>query len=334
MLPAADLEVQAAHGWVDLIRDTGSAGRDAFVTCPIDRGERKRMSGGGNRAWRQAAVAILIGVAVAVGLGYGGIWPQASPGATGVQLRHVLLVWSGFPVDASPRPLVLSGTRVDPPPGGFPTKAEGSAFASGAIAAPSAYPTAPRQADDFRLISPADAVGILRSPGATGRPLQVVSIRLGVAVFQTDRGPRHLPAWMVLFAGVPTPAAVEAPQIFPDPAGVATTRPAISGALLGQDDRTLTVIFTPSARGCGQSYELRVETSRSAVAVAVVRHGTRTLTCLTPRRLVTVLGKPLGGRVLVDGSTGAPITVTMPRLGVEGRLTDMSNMPGQIGCAY
>ena len=273
------------------------------------------MSGGGYRAWRQAAVAILIGVAVAVGLGYGGIWPQASPGATGVQLRHSLLVWSGFPADAAPRPLVLSAGRVDPPLGGFPTRAEGNAFASGAIAPPPAYPADLPQAGGFRLISPAEAVGILRSPGAIGRPLQVVSIRLGTASFQTDRGPRQLPAWMVRFAGVPTPAAVaavEAPQIFPDPAGVATTRPAISDALLGQDDRTLTVIFTPSTRGCGQSYELKVETSRSAVAVAVVGHGNRTVTCLAPRRLVTVLGKPLGGRVLVDGSTGAPITVTLP----------------------
>jgi hypothetical protein len=109
---------------------------------------------------------------------------------------------------------------------------------------------------------------------------------------------------------VPTPAAVEAPQIA-NPPGVATSRPAISGALLGQDDRTLTVIFTPATRGCGQSYELKVDASRSAVAVAVVGHGGRTVTCVAPRRLVTVLSNPLGGRVLVDGSTGAPITVTL-----------------------
>jgi hypothetical protein len=272
--------------------------------------EGNRMSGGGYRVWRQAAVAILIGVAVAFGLGYGGIWPQASPGATGVQLSHVLLVWSGFPVNASPRPLVLSGRRVLPPTGGFPTRAEGSAFASGDITAPPAYPAAPQRVDGYRLISPADAVGTLRSPGATGHPLQVVSISLGTAVFQTDRGPRQLPAWLVRFAGVPSPAEVEAPQIF-EPPGVATSRTAISSALLGRDDRTLTVFFTPATRGCGQSYELKVKMSRSAVAVAVVGHATRTVTCVAPRRLVTVLGKPLGSKVLVDGSTGAPITVTL-----------------------
>ena len=53
---------------------------------------------------------------------------------------------------------------------------------------------------------------MLRSAAAKGPPvatrLTVTGAHLGTAVFDTDRGPRQLPAWLFGLAGVHDPAAV------------------------------------------------------------------------------------------------------------------------------
>lgn len=261
-----------------------------------------------NRAWGQAAAAVLVGVGVALLLGYGGIWPQASPGATSVQLEHTLLVWSGFPAGSHQRPLVLAGSRVLPPSGGFRTQAQRTAFADGAIAPPASYPAFPATADGYGLIPPAAAVALMRSADAAGTRLQVTKVQLGTATFQTDRGPRRLPAWLVRFAGVPSPAMVAATRIY-NPPGIATTAtPAIRSASVGPDNRTLTITFGAGHNLCGR-YTLTVVESRTAVAVAVVGLRGRTDVCAATRHEVTRLARPLDGRVLVDGLTGDPIAV-------------------------
>jgi len=261
-----------------------------------------------DRSWLQAAVAVLVGVGFAVLLGYGGIWPQASPGDTNVQMRHTLIVWSGFPAGSSQRPLVLSGARVLAPHDGFPTKTDKAAFANGAINAPSSYPRTPVTTSGYGLITATDAVALMSSTEATGFHLQITKVRLGEGTFQTDRGPRLLPAWLVWFAGVRTPAVVAAVRIFNPPGIPTSVTPVIRAAVVGANERTMTITFSTGDRPCGQ-YTLNVAESRTAVAVAVVGLRGRSAGCSALRELTATLGKPLGGRVLVDGLTGVPVSV-------------------------
>jgi hypothetical protein len=261
-----------------------------------------------DRVWRQAGIAIVIGVGLAIALGYAGIWPQASPGATNVQLQHSLLVWSGFPAGQKGRPVVLSGSRVLSPIGGFPNKADQSAFSSGAVAGPASYPTAPATEDGYTLISPQDAVNLMQSADATGTRLRITKITLGTGTFQTDRGSKTMPAWIVWFAGIRRPAVVDATRIFNPPGVASSASPVIESAWLQPDKRTLMIVYTTSGHPC-QRYELTVAESHTAVAVAPVELRSRIATCSVTRRSVIVLDSPLDGRVLVDGTTGAPVTV-------------------------
>lgn len=262
-----------------------------------------------DRAWRQAAIAILAGVGLAVALGYAGIWPQASPGATNVQLEHSLLVWSGFPADQKGRPVVLSGSRVLGPVGGFPDKADQGEFTDGAIEAPGSYPAATASDDGYVLISPQDAVNLMESTDATGQRLRITKITLGTGTFQTDRGMRVLPAWLVWFAGISKPAVVDATSNFNLPGGISpNATPAIESAWLSADKRTLTITYTASGHPCA-GYRLTMAESHTAVAVAPIELRIRLRACSAVRRSVIRLDAPLDGRVLVDGTTGQPVTV-------------------------
>jgi hypothetical protein len=259
--------------------------------------------------WPQATLAILVGVGLAFALGYGGIWPQASPGATDVQLQHSLLVWDGFTADRHSRPVVLTGSRILGPVGGFPDKADQSEFSSGAIDAPASYPGALASHDGYGLISPEDAVNLMESADATGQRLRITKITLGTGTFQTDRGPRILPAWLMWFAGIREPAVVDATQIANPPVGVATSAiPVIESASLSADKRRLTITYAARGHPCA-GYRLTVAESHAAVAVAPLELRTRIRTCSAVRHSVITLSAPLDGRVLVDGTTGQPVTV-------------------------
>ena len=84
-----------------------------------------RVAGGGNLAGvpgRRMAMILAAGVAVALlaGCGYartGTPQPRPEPSQ---QLLRALHAWSGFPVRASPRPLVITGEHVADPRHGFP----------------------------------------------------------------------------------------------------------------------------------------------------------------------------------------------------------------------
>src|SRR5215467_4629642 len=154
--------------------------------------------GGRDRARRGAAVAVAwaLVVALAAGCGVGRV-SGARP--TGPQLRRALRAWSEFPAAASPRPLVLAGPDVADPPVGFPSGAAKLAYLEGAVRFPARLPHGPAAAHGFRLISARQAVTAFRAGAADGpRPgasLRVTTVRLGTALFATDRGMRRLPAW-------------------------------------------------------------------------------------------------------------------------------------------
>jgi hypothetical protein len=286
-------------------------------------------AGGGNLAGvrrRRAAVMLAAAAAVALlaGCGYartGASQPQPEPSQ---QLLRALRAWSGFPVHAPPRPLVITGQRVADPRHGFPTGAAKLAYLERDVEAPAALPAGVPAAAGFPLISAREAFGVFKSTAGKGPPaairLTVTSVRLGRALFPTDRGPRRLPAWLFRFAGIRDPAAVlaVAPTRIFLPAGLpAGVPPFVSGARLGPGGRTLTVEFTgaPSGTGpCTAGYQLQLAASGSAIAVAVREraHGGSAACSLVgyPRRLTAVLPVPLGARVVVDAASGTAVTVT------------------------
>jgi len=238
-------------------------------------------------------------------------------------MRQALRTWSAFPAGATPRPLVLTGPPVADPASGFPNGDAKLAYLEGAFKWPAGLPSGPATAAGFPLITAREATGVLRSVAAQGPPvpsrLTVTGVRLGTAVFDTDRGPRKLPAWLFGLAGVHDPAgvlAVAASRIFAPPGRPANGRPFVDDARLGRGGRTLTVRFTGAASGtgpCTAGYSVTQAASRTAVAVAVKEHahgGSVACAAVGYTRQVTVaLAAPLGGRVLVDAASGVAVTV-------------------------
>jgi hypothetical protein len=272
----------------------------------------------GGRIWHVLAAAVAVVLLVGCA---GGALTVPSPGSG--RLRHLLRIWSAFPANAKPRPLVLTGPPVADPASGFPNGDAKLAYLEGAFNLPAALPSGPAAAAGFPLISAREATGVLRSVAAKGPPvtsrLTVTGVRLGTAVFDTDRGPRRLPAWLFGLAGVRDPAgvlAVAASRIFTPARRPANPHPFVGSAMLGRDGRTLTVEFTGAGSGtgpCTASYTLDRAMSSTAVAVAVQEHKRdSTALCAAvgyPRRVTVVLPAPLGGRVLVDAASGVAITV-------------------------
>jgi hypothetical protein len=229
-------------------------------------------------------------------------------------------------VTASPRPLILLEGQVDAPASGFSDDAAKNAFDDGAINAPAAFPPLTANADGFPLVSAEKAFGSFRSTAGPGPPatvdLDVTSVRLGTAVFLTDRGYRQLPAWLFALAGVQDPAAVlaVAPKaIYSAPSLPTNGPPAGLGARLGSDGRTLTVTFggVPSGTGpCDLEYSLVMAATKTGVALelnAHQAHQERDAVCALPgsiNHIVTVLSAPLGNRVVIDATNGAAVSVT------------------------
>jgi hypothetical protein len=271
-------------------------------------------------------VAVAAAGALAVGL-------LAGCGSTGVtgsrparqELSRALRPWSGFPVSASPRPLVLVGPDIADPPAGFPDGAAKLAYLERAVRFPARLPPGPAVADGFEVIGARQAVVAFRSGAATGPPtgsrLRVTTVRPGTGVFLTDRGPRRLPAWLFSFAGVRGPAAVLAvapAQIFAPPIPAGGQPSFVDWALLGPRGRFLTVRFTGAPPGhgpCTADYSVQVASSVTAVAIAVAEHphGSGNVACPAVgyrRQVTTVLPAPLGARVVVDALSRAAVAVT------------------------
>jgi hypothetical protein len=249
------------------------------------------------------------------------------PGPGAGPMRQALRDWSAFPASATPRPLVLTGPPVADPASGFPSGDAKLAYLEGALNLPAALPSGPATAAGFPLITAREATRVLRSAAAKGPPvtsrLTVTGVRLGTAVFNTDRGARQLPAWLFGLAGVRDPAGVLAvanSRIFVPRVRPANGNPFVAAARLGRDGRTLTVQFVgaPSGTGpCSASYSATQVASRAAVAVAVKEHAHGgTVACAAvgyPRRVTVALAAPLGGRVLVDAASGVAVAVLPAR---------------------
>ena len=279
------------------------------------------------RGYRVAAAGTLAAAALLIGgCGAGGPGPAASRAQQASQLASALRQWSGFPVSASPRPLVLaavagSPSRIADPRTGFRDSADKSAYLDRAIDLPAALPAGPAAAAGYPLISARQGLRVLMSGPAQGAPatvrLKITGVRLGTRAFDTDRGAQRLPAWLFSFAGVQSPAAVLAVspvRLYTPPGIPSRTPPVVYRAVLGAGGRTLTAGFTGLAAGtgpCTAGYSLRFAQSRTAVAVAVNEHdhpGSDSCSSVGYGRHATaVLPAPLAARVLVNAASGTAI---------------------------
>jgi hypothetical protein len=219
------------------------------------------------------------------------------------QARQSLQAWAGFPADREPRPLVLLSPAVRC--GGFCDGQQKMAFRHGAIEAAPGFPGPVLQALRGRP-----------QPYA-GLPLQAMTATLGSAEFDTDRGPRELPAWEVQARDVPgsfqvlDPATRQLAWLPPGPgqtwrgstATIDTSGCIVRMSFLG-DHRAYT------------DYDAELLESGTAVALLLtpvkIFVGPRTVSAhsaTAQRRGVTlVLDQPLGGRVLLDAQ-GSPVLV-------------------------
>jgi hypothetical protein len=229
------------------------------------------------------------------------------------QTRRGLEAWAAFPADRDPRPVVLLDTIPAVRPSGiFPDEQKKQAFLHGAVKAVPGFPPPVLQ-----------ALRSQRNDDYDGPPLLVTDATLTSAQYETDRGPRVLPTWVVQAQDVFHPIRVLDPalrssgQVW-EPSG----RKRISGCrpqvVLGADGRTLIMMFIGSPHAYSDSSPVPILEQRSAVALAFRERlkprptGFYTLQGVL-REVTAVLERPLGNRVLLD-ITGAPVIVTPEHL--------------------
>ena len=272
------------------------------------------------------AVAIVMGGTLGLILDHDSATP-ASNGSSAASDVAGLSLWALFPVDAAPRPLVLTGPAIIDPRGGFSSGNDKSAYVSGSFELATALPTGPATIAGQPIITAGDAFALLRtsatggSKGPVRSSLKVTAARLGTATFSTDRGSRTLPAWEFTLAGVAEPAsvlAIPASDRWPR-AGMPTYAPPSERATVSTDGRHVTIHFVganPGSGPCDAEYAPQLTQSSTAVALSARRlpnpQATPNTGCwlIGYDRTVTVaLTRPLGNRVLIDPA-GAPIPLT------------------------
>ena len=262
----------------------------------------------------RVALCGLVGVLLAACTGAGSVGGHDP-------LPAALQAWVTFPVNASPRPIVLVDVPVAGPRGFYGSEKAKVAFASGAFDRPTHLPTGPASAGGYQIIGADKAFDLLKSqasgPVEGALRLTISDVRLGTGTFLTDRGSKTMPAWLFSMAEVEGVAAVLAvtPEAQWFPPELASGQSHDIGARIGADNRTMTVNFVgaESDNGpCGMRYTVSLTESHTAIMVIVVSHpnpNDSAVMCTLvgyPRQASAVLKERLGARVLVD-ELGYPI---------------------------
>jgi hypothetical protein len=222
------------------------------------------------------------------------------------------------------------------PSGGFPTVADKLAFLNGNLVftgpPPSGAPAGLVAWPDgstmkVPVISAAQALGKLTGskecPGCATTPLTVTAIRPATLAVGTSRGRATVPAWAFTLKGVSTPVIEAAlpPGSYVTPgrrgtptrkelAALGTGFVGATDATVSADGRTLTLRLGGSP--CDTTWGGLVDETGGAAVVGGWMHDPD-LDALCPASLVfrttTVrLGAPLAGRVIIDASSGQPVT--------------------------
>ncbi|MDQ1722024.1 MAG: hypothetical protein QOI26_1758 [Pseudonocardiales bacterium] len=253
-----------------------------------------------------------------------GVGRAAPP--SGGDPQAALATWRSFPIQATPRPLVLTAGNVLDPPTGFVTGDQKVAYIGGQFTLATALPAAPSTSGGYPIVTAKAALDRLRANFSHEKavsPLRIVNAVLGKATFGTDRGPEALPAWRFTLDGVA--GAVQVLAIAPTALWPAKPLPIGSQeqASIAADGQTVTYNFYGSPPGpspCGAEYAGRVTESRTAAVISVQvdmpnpagSNGAADQACaaIAALRTVTVrLAAPRGGRVLLTAQ-GTPISVT------------------------
>lgn len=280
---------------------------------------------------RRSAVCGLIAVASVVVAGCGstvsqnGVRGKQTPGVSvvgsGATTPAALRDWAAFPVNAVPRPLVLTGSSIIDPASGFANSDDKAAYLSGSFDLMSRLPSATATADGREVMTAQSALTMLKDLGAgnrlTSTHLQISRVNLGAATFDTDRGPQLLPAWIFRLRGVTDPTFVLAlpqAQWWPKP-GISAGQ-VVNQRAASSDGRRVTISFVGAAPGSGPcDAEYTADVAESPTAVMVTPRAlpkpkpTGNYFCneIGYRRTVTVaLSAPLGNRVLL-APAGPPL---------------------------
>src|SRR5579884_607395 len=235
--------------------------------------------------------------------------------------RRALEHWSDYPAHEDPRRLVLTGGTVLVG-AGFASNDAKQAFLAGEFAAAADVP-------DEVLRALARHHGKLH-----GHALRITGAERVSATFDTDRGPRQLPAWRVRIDGVDGPVSVLDPEIARDaagPEGIDGITGTDMRARLGADERTMILEFLGSPPQYTDYPRAVVLESPAAVTVIPVPHelleGDRLL--YGQQREVTArLRDPLGARVAVDYRSGCPITVDAAPAPQHATAREQTAIPG------
>jgi hypothetical protein len=245
-------------------------------------------------------------------------------GNRGTGSGGALELWADFPVNASPRPLVLTGPAILDPREGFPTGDAKLAYTDGEFDLKTTLPTGPSTVDGQPVDTAAQALAELRSLGDSKHPerspLQITEVTFGNGTFSTDRGTRSLPAWIFHFTNVVNPALVLA--IPPTDRWPLADMPKNNGSYdsvsISRDGSQITLTFIGAEAGtgpCQAEYTADIKESATAVLISPPRelpHSGRDPGQCDLRgfdRTVTLtLRSPLGNRVVVN-SQGVPLAV-------------------------
>ena len=259
---------------------------------------------------------------------------KASPSAG--ELTRALRAWAGFPVAATPRPLVLLQGDVLDPENGFPSDDSKTAYGNGQITPPPVWPPAPRASLGWPVDSAAAAFTTLTTPESnvlgSPPPLHATGVQFGAGPFLTDRGWRTLPAWLFSLSGVQNPAkvlAVAPSALYTAAATHGGRSPSQLSVTVGAERRRIVANFAGAPAGsgpCTASSTLRIKESRHAVAVRVVAHphlgrlraGVACALVAYPRHASARLAAPLGARVVVDAQNDGAAAATFTAPGRTG----------------
>jgi hypothetical protein len=200
--------------------------------------------------------------------------------------------WETFPVSASPRPVVLLDPRVDVQ-GGFVDGASKSAWIRGAI--------------DFEVEPPPGVlervVQAVRGAEATTR-LRVTAIESTTEEFLCDRGPRPLPAYRLAVTGLRGCCVVLDPLVACWwPRGDEARSLHLREATIEADDRT--VHFPAFGGVLTEFHHAELEEHEAYVVGKAITSRRRAPGGAIPavgitKKVVGVLTRPLGARVLID----------------------------------
>ncbi|MGW2717659.1 hypothetical protein [Streptomyces sp. NPDC001492] len=251
-----------------------------------------------------------------------------SHGGSTARARAVADAWHGSQAaEVWAKGYYPMGDAIQLPDGAFHTDADKRAYTTQNFVLRTTLPDTPEpngvvKWDDGRsltlpLMGAGKAYDSLARGSDDGPRLTVTGARLGETTVATGRGPATVPAWLFTLDGYDTPLKRVAigPSKPPKPP-IAPAAQSPSDELwplqrlvgVADDGRTVTVLAAHGA--CDDGPALHVLETHDSVVLSASIVGTKDGPCtaqlLGARKTVT-LGRPLGGRILLDAFTGGPV---------------------------